>query len=184
MRLFVTVFSREVTKTQRFMAEKTYLMLGGNVGDRMDYLRRAVAAIQHHVGRVVAISGVYETEPWGFDDPCPFLNQVVAVETNLDPYALLKSTQQIEDALGRIRTQDGYQARTMDIDILLYGHQAIHTPDLVIPHPRMAERMFVLLPMAELAPDLEHPVLHHNMAYLKEHCRDTMQVSVFFNDFA
>ena len=164
--------------------EKTYLILGGNVGDRLDYLRRGVECLRREAGKVTAMSAVYESEPWGFDHPCWFLNQVVAVETELDAFALLKCIQQIEQTLGRVRTHGGYQARTLDIDILLYGNRIINTPELVTPHPRMAERMFVLLPMAELAPDLEHPVLHRSMAYLKEHCRDTMQVIVFFNDFA
>ena len=128
------------------------------------------------VGRVVAMSAVYESEPWGFDDTCWFLNQVVAVETNLDPLALLESIQRIEQALGRVRTNDRYQARTMDIDILLYGNRVINTPELVIPHPRMAERMFVLQPMTELAPNMEHPVLRRTMKYLRERCADVKQV--------
>jgi len=170
--------SRKGARTQRFkgMAEKIFLMLGGNVGDRMEYLRRAVDLLHRDVGWVMALSAVYESEPWGFDDLCWFLNQVAVVETNLAPLALLESIQKIEHTLGRVRTQDGYQARTMDIDILLYGNQMINTPELVIPHPRMAERMFVLQPMAELAPDLKHPVLHCTMEQLRERCMDVMQV--------
>ena len=151
-------------------------MLGGNVGDRMDYLRRCVDLLRRDVGQVVAMSAVYESEPWGFDDTCWFLNQAVAVETELDPFALLKSIQTIEQTLGRVRTQDGYQARTMDIDILLYGNRVINTPELVIPHLRMTERMFVLAPMAELAPELVHPVLRCTMKCLRERCADKKQV--------
>jgi 2-amino-4-hydroxy-6-hydroxymethyldihydropteridine diphosphokinase len=156
-------------------------MLGGNVGDRMDFLRRAVDLLRCDVGRVVAMSAVYESEPWGFDDPCWFLNQVAVVETSLAPLALLESIQQIEQTLGRHRSHDGYQPRTMDIDILLYGNQIINLPDLVIPHPRMTERMFVLQPMAELAPELEHPVLHSTMKRLREQCRDMKQVKLINN---
>jgi 2-amino-4-hydroxy-6-hydroxymethyldihydropteridine diphosphokinase len=152
--------------------------LGGNVGDRLEYLRRGVDLLRCEAGNLTAISAVYESEPWGFNHPCWFLNQVVAVETELDAFALLKSIQQIEQTLGRLRIHHGYQARTMDIDILLYSNRIINTPELIVPHPRMAERMFVLLPMAELAPDLEHPVMHRSMANLREHCTDTMQVRV------
>ena len=159
--------------------EISYLMLGGNVGDRMDYLRRAVELLRCDAGYVAGISAIYETEPWGFEDSCRFLNQVVALETDLAPVMLLENIQRIEQILGRQRTCDGYQARTMDIDILLYGSHIIDIPELVIPHPCMTERMFVLQPMAELAPDLTHPVLHHTMTYLKNHCADRMQVNVF-----
>ncbi len=159
--------------------EISYLMLGSNVGDRMDYLRRSVDMLRQDVGWVTAISAVYESEPWGFDDPCWFLNQVVVMETNFAPLVLLESIQQIEQTLGRVRTHNGYQARTIDIDILFYGNRVINTPKLVIPHPHMTERMFVLQPMVELVPDMEHPILHHTMTYLRDHCSDTMQVKPF-----
>jgi len=161
---------------------KVYLMLGGNIGDRMDYLRRCVELLRRDVGPVMALSSVYESEPWGFDDPCWFLNQVAVVETSLVPLALLECIQRIEQTLGRLRSHDGYQARTMDIDILLYGSQIIHIPGLEIPHPHMAERMFVLQPMAELAPDLEHPALHCTMEQLRERCIDMKQVNKISRD--
>jgi len=156
-------------------------MLGGNANDRMAYLRRAVDLLRREAGNITALSAVYESEPWGFDDPCRFLNQAAALETALNPPMLLECIHRIEQTLGRVHTHDGYHARTMDIDILLYGHHIINTPGLVIPHPRMIERMFVLQPMAELAPDLEHPVSHHTMAYLKEHCADRKQVRLFIS---
>ena len=158
------------------MMEITYLMLGSNVGDRMKYLNRCIELLRSDVGRVAGMSSVYESEPWGFDSTHWFLNQAVVVETHLAPLALLENIQWIEQTLGRQRTHDGYQSRTMDIDILLYGNHIINIPNLVIPHPRMTKRMFVLQPMAELAPDLEHPVLNRSMAYLKEHCTDRLQV--------
>ena len=159
--------------------EISYLMLGGNVGDRMDYLRRSVELLRRDAGRVIAASSVYESEPWGFVDSRWFLNQAVVMETHLAPLCLLKCIQQIEQMLGRQRTCEGYHARTVDIDILLYGNRAINIPELVIPHPRMTERMFVLQPLAELAPDMKHPLLRHTMAYLKEQCADRNQVNVF-----
>ena len=157
--------------------EKSYLILGGNIGDRLDYLRLGVEWLQKDAGNVTAMSAVYESEPWGFDDPCPFLNQVVMIETELDPHILLKTALRIEQTLGRLRSHSRrYQPRTMDIDILLYGKYIINTRELTIPHPRMTERMFVLQPLAELAPDMEHPVLHQTICYLKEICTDTKQV--------
>ena len=154
-------------------------MLGGNVGDRMDYLRRSIELLCRDAGNITAMSAVYESEPWGFDAPCRFLNQVAVMETDLAPHDLLKSIRRIEQTLGRLRTRNGYESRTIDIDILLYGDRIINTPELVIPHPRMTERMFVLQPMAEIAPDLEHPVLHHNMLYLREQCKDVLQIRIF-----
>jgi len=156
--------------------EISYLMLGGNVGDRMDYLYQSIDLLRRDAGQIVAMSAIYESEPWGFDHQQWFLNQVVVVETDLSPLLLLKQIQHIEQTLGRLREGDGYQPRTIDIDILLYGNLVINTPELVIPHPRMAGRMFVLQPMAELAPDMEHPVLHRTMEYLREHCADRKQV--------
>ena len=159
--------------------EISYLMLGGNVGDRMDYLRQGVDLLRRGAGNIVAMSAIYETEPWGLDNPQWFLNQVVVLETILDPLALLECVHRIEKTLGRLRTHNGFHARTMDIDILLSGNHVLNTPELVIPHPRMAERMFVLLPMAKLAPDLEHPELHRSMEYLRKHCTDKKQVKLF-----
>jgi len=145
----------------------------------MEYLCRAVDLLRRDAGCVTAFSAVYESDPWGFVDPCRFLNQVVMLETELTPHALLECIHRIEQTLGRVRTNNGYHARTIDIDILLYGNQIINTPELVIPHSRMVERMFVLQPMAELTPDLEHPVLHQTMAYLREHCADRKQVKEY-----
>jgi len=162
------------------MIETSYLILGGNSGDRMDNLLRAVDMLRVEAGRVVALSAVYESEPWGFDDPCWFLNQVAVVKTSLAPLNLLECIQRIEQTLGREHSHEGYHARTMDIDILLYGNQIIDFPGLVIPHLRIAERMFVLQPMTELAPDLEHPVLHCTMEQLRDKCTDIKQVRYYF----
>ena len=159
--------------------EMSYLMLGGNIGDRMDYLLQCVDLLRRGVGNIVAMSAIYECEPWGFEDSQWFLNQVVVAETNLDPFHLLEKVQRIEQILGRQRTHKGYHSRTMDIDILLYGNHIIDTSELVIPHPRMAERMFALQPMSEIASDLEHPVLLHTMGYLREHCADRKQVRAY-----
>jgi 2-amino-4-hydroxy-6-hydroxymethyldihydropteridine diphosphokinase len=157
--------------------ELSYLILGGNIGDRLDYLHQGVELLSRDAGRITAKSSIYESEPWGFDDPHWFLNRVVAVETDLAPLTLLDCIQKIELTLNRTRIDNvRYAARTIDIDILFYGNHAINLPELIIPHPKIADRMFVLQPMTELAPDFIHPVLHRTMASLKEHCTDTKQL--------
>ena len=161
--------------------EISYLMLGGNVGDRLDYLRRSIEMLNSDAGKIIAVSLIYESEPWGFADAQWFLNQAIAIETELSPFNLLKSAQRIEQTLGRQRTNSGYQSRTIDIDILLYGNLVINFPELVIPHPRMTERMFVLQPMAELAPDMKHPELDCTMSYLRDHCNDAKNVLIYRN---
>lgn len=139
-----------------------YLGLGSNVGDREKNLRKAIEQLAAPNLRVVRVSSTYETEPIGFAAQHWFLNLVVEAETELFPMQLLSRTIKIERSLGRVRTiKNG--PRTIDIDILLYGKTVIHTATLEIPHPRMAERRFVLAPLAELAPDLRHPVTHKSI---------------------
>jgi 2-amino-4-hydroxy-6-hydroxymethyldihydropteridine diphosphokinase len=134
-----------------------YLSLGSNVGDRETRLREAVAGLEAADVHVLRRSPVYETEPQDVKDQGWFLNAVVEAETELLPVQLLERTQRIERELGRRRLKRG-GPRSIDIDILLYGHAVIHTPQLEIPHPRLSSRRFVLEPLAQLAPDLCHPV--------------------------
>jgi 2-amino-4-hydroxy-6-hydroxymethyldihydropteridine diphosphokinase len=129
-----------------------YLGLGSNVGDREGNLRAAIERLP-----VLRVSPVYETEPVDYTDQRWFLNVVVEAETELSPRELLNATSRIEQELGRVRTV-AKGPRTIDIDILLFGDAVIDEPDLQIPHPRMAERRFVLAPLADLATDLRHPV--------------------------
>jgi 2-amino-4-hydroxy-6-hydroxymethyldihydropteridine diphosphokinase len=139
-----------------------YLGLGSNIGDREQNLREALAKLAAPDLRVARLSSVYETEPVGFAAQRWFLNLVVEIETDLFPMQLLSRTAKIEQALGRARTvKNG--PRTLDIDILLYGRAVVRSAKLEIPHPRMAERRFVLAPLAELAPDLRHPVTHQSI---------------------
>lgn len=131
-----------------------YLSLGSNLGDRMEYLRRGVAGLHAMPGvRVVRLSSVYETEPVGVEGQPPYLNLVAVVSTRLDPHALLAACQTVESANGRVRTVR-WGARTLDIDLLLYEGVELDTPELAIPHPRMHERAFVLMPLIEVAPDI------------------------------
>lgn len=154
------------------MAAKTiHLSLGSNVGERAEHLARAIAALNDAGVRVVRQSSLYRTEPVDFAAQSWFLNCAIEAETNLMPRQLLRALRQIERALGsRKLVRRG--PRTIDIDILLYGATRIMTPDLEIPHPRMAERRFVLVPLAELAPALHHPILHSTVAELLATCPD------------
>ena len=131
-------------------ARAAYLSLGANLGNREETLREAVRRIGAAEGvETVAVSSVYETEPWGRTDQPRFLNLAVAVETTLSPEALLALTQSIENALGRVR-HERWGARTIDIDVLCFEGVERNTPELTLPHPRAAERDFVLRPLAEL----------------------------------
>jgi 2-amino-4-hydroxy-6-hydroxymethyldihydropteridine diphosphokinase len=134
-----------------------YLALGTNLGDRMDNLRRAIAALQPTV-RVTALSPAYETPPWGYADQPAFLNMALAGETESDPLGLIAFLKKLETDLGREKTfRNG--PRLIDIDILFYDDLVFEQADLVIPHPRLHERAFVLVPLNDIAPDLQHPVL-------------------------
>ena len=133
---------------------EAYLGLGGNLGDRAATLRSAVSMLGETEGlRVTRVSSLYETPPWGPVPQGPYLNACVAVETELSPRDLLVVCLAVERAHGRERLER-WGPRTLDIDVLVYGDAAVDEPDLHIPHPRMAERAFVLVPLAEIAPDL------------------------------
>jgi len=142
-----------------------YLSLGSNMGRRESTLAEALRLLAAPDLRVVRVSPVYETEPMELRDQPWFLNLVAEIETDLFPKQLLARTQRIEKELGRKR-KVSKGPRTIDIDILLYGSFVIDTPDLQVPHPRMAERRFVLEPLAQLAPELRHPVLRRTVSEL------------------
>lgn len=129
-----------------------YLSLGSNLGERCDYLRRAITMLDEHY-TIVAVSSVYETAAWGKTDQPDFLNLVLALETPADPFTLLDTIQAIETELGRVR-RERWGERTIDIDILFFGDQVIDQPRLSVPHPRLWERAFVLRPLYEIAPTL------------------------------
>ncbi len=133
-----------------------YLALGSNLDDRLENLKQAIAALTPQM-EVKAKSQVYETPPWGYKDQPKFLNQVIKVKTYLDPESLLKHLKRLEVALGR-KPSVPNGPRLIDIDILFYDDLVLEKPSLVIPHPRLHERGFVLLPLMDIAPDLVHPV--------------------------
>ncbi len=133
-----------------------FLGLGSNMGERESYLDAARQELTCSEVRIIRVSSLYETEPVGYTDQGWFLNQVVKVETTLDPEELLSFIHEIENKLGRKRLIR-WGPRVIDVDILLYENLVLDTPDLIIPHPRMYERSFVLIPLQEIAPDLVHP---------------------------
>ena len=136
-----------------------YLGLGSNLGDKEQNLNDAVLEVSMNVGSVVKLSAFYTSEPWGFNSENVFLNAVVLLDTNLSPFEVLSNVQLIEKKLGReAKSVAGYEDRLIDIDILLYDSLVIDQPSLKIPHPLLLKRNFVLIPLVEIAPDLEEPV--------------------------
>lgn len=145
-----------------------YLSIGSNLGNRRTLLIRATTLLAERAGDILALSGFYETEPWGYDSTHAFLNMAVHLETSLLPLELLTITQQIERDLGRTpkKEKNTYEDRPIDIDILLYDDLILDNPQLTIPHPFMHQRMFVLQPLAEIAPHIIHPVRMHSITKL------------------
>lgn len=160
--------------------ESVYLALGSNEGDRVLQLKTAINSIAAHCGPLLQLSPVYETAPWGVADQPDYLNMVIVVETSILPHQLLSALQEIEAGMHRVR-EERWGQRTIDIDILLYGNEVINTTDLVVPHPRIQDRLFVLVPMAAIAPDLIHPTLLKTVAELLSECKDELEVRLFSN---
>jgi len=152
-----------------------YLSLGSNLGDRAAHIERALARLAGNGVRITRRSSLYQTEPVDFQAQGWFLNLAVEAETELMPRQLLRVIRQIEKELGRKRIVRA-GPRTVDIDILLYGASVVSAAELEIPHPRMTERRFVLVPMAEIAPALRHPVLRLTMVELLAATHDRSQV--------
>ena len=156
---------------------KAYLSLGSNEGDREEWLKKALWLLSVHAGSIEAISSVYETAAWGLTDQPDFLNLVLLLETALAPEALLASILNTETILGRQRTIK-WGPRTLDIDILFFNNEVIDKPRLIVPHPFLQERRFILMPMAEIAPDLMHPGLHKTISQLLAECPDASEVKI------
>ncbi len=154
-----------------------FLGLGTNVGDREGNLDRGLRLLESRGFTVAASSSVYETEPVGGPPQGPFLNMVVRGETALAPAALLAACLATERDLGRVRAER-FGPRTLDVDILLYGDLILDTPDLTLPHPQLPERRFVLVPLAEIAPEARHPLLDLSAAEMLRRCPDSSAVAL------
>jgi len=153
-----------------------YLLLGGNLGDREANLKRAIELLNDKIGKVIAISSLYETAAWGKTDQPAFLNQAVALQTSLSALAVLDLALSIEQELGRVR-KDKWGERLIDIDLILFGDQVINIPDkLQVPHPHMQHRKFVMEPLAEIAPEVLHPVLGETILSICRNLSDPLEV--------
>ena len=157
---------------------EVYLQLGSNIGDRLDNLDQSIKIITERIGNVLERSSVYESTPWGVENQRNFLNQVIFVKSNFDPYTILDLVLQIEKDMGRIRIEK-WGERIIDIDILFIDDLIIESENLCIPHEFIAKRKFVLQPMCEIGPGFIHPKLNKTISQLLEECIDDEKVNVY-----
>jgi 2-amino-4-hydroxy-6-hydroxymethyldihydropteridine diphosphokinase len=152
------------------------IILGSNTGERPAVLQKALELISREAGEVILRSSVYETVPWGFETKDLFLNQVVEIDSELQATELMSCLLKIETSMGRVRNHQGYQSRIIDLDILFYNDLVLSLPDLVLPHPRLHLRRFVLEPLNEIVPGLIHPVFRKSIQQLLNECKDPLAV--------
>lgn len=157
------------------MESGIFILLGSNLNDPIYQLTSARKKIAQRVGTLTVCSSLYKTAPWGLDNQPPFYNQVVSLDTDLAPAALLRALQQIENDMGRVR-KVRWGPRIIDLDILFYHDQIIDTDFLKLPHPSIPQRNFTLVPLAEIASELVHPILKKKIATLLEECGDLAAV--------
>jgi 2-amino-4-hydroxy-6-hydroxymethyldihydropteridine diphosphokinase len=157
---------------------KSYLLIGGNVGNRRGFLEQAADFIQAATGVIARFSALYETAAWGKTDQPAFLNQALELHTALEAAPLMETLLAIEEQMGRRRAEK-YGPRIIDIDILLYNDAIIHTPLLNVPHPELANRRFALEPLNEIAGAVVHPVLGKTIGQLLQECPDPLAVKKF-----
>ena len=156
-----------------------YIALGSNIGNRLALLQEAVFCIGSRIGSILSVSKVYETPAWGFESEA-FLNACIKIETEQTALDVLDTLLTIENELGRDRNlSEGYQARPIDLDILLFNNEIISHERLLVPHPRMELRQFVLTPLADIAAKTLHPLLKKNIEELQQKCEDDSVLSIW-----
>lgn len=158
-----------------------YLLIGGNEGNRETTLYQCVQMLRRTVGHVTNLSPVYETASWGNESLPAHLNQAVELDTEFEAAELLTHVLEIEHLLGRTRSEQ-WGSRKIDIDIIFFNQEVIHTPELQVPHPWMQLRRFVLQPLADIAADYVHPVLHLSVAELLKACTDDLSVQAYISE--
>jgi len=158
------------------IGHELFLCLGGNLGNKAEIFPETLRLIRWRIGSLLKLSSVYSSPAYGFVSEFEFWNQVVQVQTNLSPYSVLERIRKIEDHFDRKREPGVYLSRQMDIDILFYDQLVLKSPRLTIPHPSLADRNFVLVPLVEISPGLVHPVTGKTVEALLANCPDTSGV--------
>lgn len=153
-----------------------YLGIGGNLGDRLNNIKTVINKITEKIATPQNISPIYLSEPWGFSHAKYFTNAVIKLETDISPTKLLDIILDIESELKRIRTKTGYEGRTMDIDILYIGNKKINLTNLKVPHPKIKDRLFVLLPLKDVNPDFVDPITNKNIDKMISDCNDKSKI--------
>ena len=152
-----------------------YIQLGSNLGERESFIAKSMEQIEENIGEIITASSIFETTPWGNENQNNFLNSVIKIKTTFDAFKVLKKSQEIENNLGRDRNKK-WGKRTIDIDILFYNNEIINTKELIIPHPLLQKRKFVLVPLSKIASNYIHPILKKNISTLLSECKDNQKV--------